>query len=505
MNNEQTNLFAKWLLSHQKLAPSVVNYSEDPSASPRKNLVNQILDNFFDDRKLIHQKEIKKLKKFIKENNALLKKFQKEFSVLSEKTLPKVEYLCYNDNNFIIFIRKYIFVQQLIYKTQIKYLNHKIISLKSKIDDAQDLLELFTSDNILPDEQAFSVIDFYENFDFKDKIEKYERQINALNPLKDRMEKVYKKLPKAQWATDYPGFISQIIESASKKVSEDMAYFYSNENEIALSRCYFCHGSPFKENIDNVLNEINNQPSPKLFIKQMVIHCFMLMPNREKMTNQELSICLLMFYRTLFNRVYELFHELFAPKFPDEIIKIEKMSNLQADEFEVPLDMVHHKKMTKKESMHDLFAQDKLFSLASKYMELALFMSNPIDALFFVNKSIVKTSKAALINRGIIELCSDEEFTINEKNYCIMDHDEIENDIKQMICFDDMFVLLLGTVFCSDKPDIFFLSWFISNFLPKQFLTPSFEYASANLEALADHCLRFEFKEKSILVNDQSQ
>ncbi|OHT14634.1 hypothetical protein TRFO_14932 [Tritrichomonas foetus] len=69
------------------------------------------------------------------------------------------------------------------------------------------------------------------------------------------------------------------------------------------------------------------------------------------------------------------------------------------------------------------------------------------------------------------------------------------DDSKQLLSFDDLFSLFFGTLMAADLPDIFSLAAFIDCYAPKACLSPSFEYAQANMEALVLHCVNVEKEE----------
>ena len=122
-----------------------------------------------------------------------------------------------------------------------------------------------------------------------------------------------------------------------------------------------------------------------------------------------------------------------------------------------------------------LFRENQYFRAASMFLEQALFMPNPIDCLYFVHKTLLGIHKGALINR--------------------MGGNSVSmNDVKQLLCFDDLFALFFGCLMATGPPttDIHYCAWMIEEFTPKESLSPSFEYAQANLEALAMHCKRLD-------------
>jgi hypothetical protein len=67
-------------------------------------------------------------------------------------------------------------------------------------------------------------------------------------------------------------------------------------------------------------------------------------------------------------------------------------------------------------------------------------------------------------------------------------------DSGEMLSFDDLFSLFFAVMLVSGVPNFFQLSWFMMNFVPKNAMTPSFEYVLANLEALTIHSRKFKIQ-----------
>ncbi|OHT02750.1 hypothetical protein TRFO_30062 [Tritrichomonas foetus] len=560
----KTKKIEAWMLDHTDIAPCLVIDTQESYCNSLKKTIKQ----FNSERKKTHDQEMQRLKKFIRDLNKNVKIVEKELSILTEIPIADVPYLCYSDINFSLFQRKLTFVRLRVQKNQIQIATKKYGFFNDKLKDAHEFLRLFSDSDSLPCDQIYHLNDFYDyDFHLQAAISKHENNLKYLIPLEKRMAHVAKKLPRAKWAIDFKLFLNDAIKSGMKRINPDMFYFTPDENELEVSKCFFCHKSPIRPIVDCVLKNINTYTHSKDFVKQLLIKSFQLMPDRDKMTQDEMSICLLIFFRTLFNRCYELYSSLFKPKLPSGLQKLEDMGKMNANSFDIPLEMVGLEKPPENESIQLVFSRNKYFLKASQYFIYSMFMANPIDALFYVHEGILAINKAALINRGIL---SDDEETIEKKDIyqseaqnegneaqnegneasnegneasnegneasnegnettngknCenkkenkskgadskneiniqnsflsleslnkkqILTKDELENQAKQLICFDDMFVLLLGTIVCDEKPDIFYLSWFISTFSPKQCLSPPFEYAAANLEALSDHCMRFE-------------
>jgi hypothetical protein len=88
-----------------------------------------------------------------------------------------------------------------------------------------------------------------------------------------------------------------------------------------------------------------------------------------------------------------------------------------------------------------------------------IYVNNSIDALYFMHRCIMAIHKAAMI----------------------------QNRTDDVLCFDDLFALLVGVVLASDIPDFFQLAQFIERFTPQKCLSKPLDYAQAAISALVLH------------------
>ncbi|KAK8857843.1 hypothetical protein M9Y10_012938 [Tritrichomonas musculus] len=156
--------------------------------------------------------------------------------------------------------------------------------------------------------------------------------------------------------------------------------------------------------------------------------------------------------------------------------------------------------------IRDLFLSDPMFEKAAKTINLSIFCSNPLDALYEINKALALIHKGAINNQTENSSKSQSIARINEilegkihfkdtqnkevsKNPPVF---EVKDDLKQLLSFDDLFSLFFGTLLAADIPDLFDLAAFVGKFAPKICLSPPFEYAQANIEALVLHCINLE-------------
>jgi hypothetical protein len=290
-----------------------------------------------------------------------------------------------------------------------------------------------------------------------------------LEPFSARLALSISHLKKPLWAVDFPSFLQSLVQEAEQRQVPDLSYFSPLEGEVSLSRFLFRVGSPLQVRLDSVVGQFPNV-SPDLFNEMLLRECYSLLPEKKEMSASEESLILLLFYRCLFHRTYERFSSAFAPKVVKERANLEAIANLPAKWFVYPRIMVGVEEGERR--IGEVFGSDRFLHAAGQFLEMSLWSGNPMDMIFAVHKAIVAIQKGAFINR----LREDGD------------------PMNEFLCFDDMFVLLFGTLLGMrpDIPDVEYIAWMIERFAPKDALSSAFEYAKTTIEGLAAHCVSFD-------------
>jgi hypothetical protein len=277
--------------------------------------------------------------------------------------------------------------------------------------------------------------------------------------------------PRAPWSVDFGRFFRGLVARAVRRATPDSAYVYPMDEEDSLGRYFFNAASQMRTQIDAFLQQITTNP-PEIFTATFLKTCQNLIPDCGSLPKMEQSLAMLLMYRCLFNRCYELIPSFFEPFRDMQLItRIARLGHLPASNFRIPWQLISPQ--DRNQSVMDVFAKDRWVSEAARFLSDALFASNPIDQLFSVNSVLIGLQKAAMINRLQGQVATLE-------------------DCHRMLPFDDLFSLFFGALVASGVPNILWLSWMIENYAPKVSLSPPFEYARVNLEALVLHCLRLE-------------
>ncbi|OHS92737.1 hypothetical protein TRFO_12280 [Tritrichomonas foetus] len=462
--NLSDRVFGHWFSDHSELNPYITLFSS-----------NSDKNKFSQRRRGVHNRTIDDLTTFISTINSLIRDLENDLAALHSQRVPTVAKMCYDDIQSIIILRKIAFLKRKIQTRKISLATHRYEMLREIGHNAKMFLELFSS-NIIPEYYLCKLDPIFFNIHFGPIINKDLKALQYLQPAVDRLQAEIDKKPKSLWDSSFSDFLKQLVNEAAPHIDPDLSYCLPFESEVSLSRCLFHHMSQYIPKIDPVLKNIKTKECHD-FIHDVLDVCYNMILMRDSMSTFEQSIALLMLYRALFNRCYEKFSYLFAPKLDKDIEKIAKIKLLPAKIFPLPWELlsVTFAQTTIKETIRDLFRNDNIFYSASLFLYQSIFEPNPIDTLFNVHKTLILIHKGALINRMKGAPASID-------------------DVNQILCFDDLFSLFFGTMTASDVPDIFSIARFIDQYAPKPCLSPSFEYAQANIEALVIHCRNFDLE-----------
>lgn len=457
-----------WVSDHPEVMP-YITFTKDSSTkndSPSRMFAKR--------RKNLHSKYITKIGTIYQEVKGNQSFVEKQLDNLTAKSIPIVQELFYDnpgDNlavrKQVIMLLKYHTLSISIY-TQIYGNNCDYMKMFKDVYDLidSDIIDDFTICNL---SDGFFKLHVTEN----EAMKRDKKKIQCLSAAIIRNRAYLKSLTKAQWTNDYPGFIIKMIDEAKTHMISDVPYFLPFDLEVSLSRCFFNFDSPYITTIDEVVDKILTLDSHE-FITELLSFCSTLIPPQIT-SGYDQSIATMFIFRTLFNRCYEKHSDVFKPRDAPTLEIIAKVAELPAKYFTLPQEMLSSE--ITNQSIGELFRNDNFFMSASQFLSMSQFASTPIDALYYIHKCISMIIKGALINR----MGPSSEASVA--------------DIKKMLCFDDLFSLLFGTLMADDQPNLFQVSWFVNNYSPKNSLSPAFEYALANIEALDTHCTKLNPEE----------
>jgi hypothetical protein len=329
------------------------------------------------------------------------------------------------------------------------------------------LIDLFSDTSLIPKSAISEVQPAFFPLQFPASVESDHLHLSYLKALGRRMNAAISHLPFALWTRSFPEFLTELI--ATIRVEPEVSYFAPLDAENSLARFLFGPFSAHRARIDALCEGIVKIGAED-FVTKLVGCCNDLVPNRESLSIADQSMCLVLMYRALFNRCYELHPSFFFGMGgqPDLIRKAKALGEAQAGCFTVPWHLVP--KMPPTTAISRLYAGDPNYTKAADHLFTAIFGSNPIDQLFEIHRALV------MIHRGAMIVSKGPDGA----------------DKAELLAFDDLFALFFGAMTVSALPDLFFLQKMIDDYAPKAWLSPPFEYAQANLEALVLHCIQFD-------------
>ena len=447
-----SDFFVKWCHENELVAGHISMSTDPEGLSARK-------------RAAAHKRVCNELAKFREKVNDLVAKTEKELKHVSALPFPAVPRLAFEQQEQNMNVRKLVFLEIEILQLSTSCTKKRLVFLQDLARCVSNAIDLFTGEVIPSDlclnvEPSFYVIDLDEVA--RDEDEKVER----MNALKQAMINEIRGYELPTWVRDYPKFLNDLIDEMVPRVDRVCSYVAPNEKEISLSRCLFNARSMYAWKIDDMI--CKNLRKEK-FVDALINLCYELIPERETMPADRQSVALIVLFRAVFNRVYEKFPTVFWREPDADLQKVWRLASMPLSSLSFPIELLS-RRWDGEASIEAVFRHEPLFHPASMFLFLAIFESNPIDALFAVHRSLLCIKKGAWINS---RKDSGVPVSIEEVNNCL--------------CFDDFFSLLIGVVIGSDVPDVFYLSWFVTTHIPRDKVSPAFSFALANLEGLTGH------------------
>lgn len=429
-------------------------------------------------RKGIHRRILDDLGNLQAEISRQVESQTRQLGDAAMQPVPAVDRMYYDSISDIMTVREYVVVQRKRQKCH-RYLLTRVFEFLSDHLKLVILMAQWFAGNLIPDnyictlDNSFRTHHMAVNTDTR--ISKLSKKLLYLKTLENKLKQKVDALKPAIWRTDFNAFLKHIIaKGMDAMVDRDVAYIEPIPEESSLSRCLFNPYSGFRRNIDRVLRSLKST-NPAELIDQIGSMCYTLMVNRESYSIPEQSVALLMLFRVIFNRCYELNEDVFTSHSSGDLfVKVERLGLIPAVKYSMPWELMKTDDVNI--PIGEYFRSDKEYARASDTLYKSTFASNPIDALYAVHRTLVQIHRGALVNK------------YGEKAR----HAE---DGSTVLCFDDLFALFFGTLLASDIPDLHYISKLTDDFAPKSLLSPPFEYAQANTEALVLHVIQLNLEQ----------
>jgi hypothetical protein len=291
-----------------------------------------------------------------------------------------------------------------------------------------------------------------------------EIELRYLQKVAARIGAAVAHLPRVVWVRSYDEFLVALLGPA--RIDPDVGYFPPLHLEHALSRYFFSATSDHRDEIDAELVKVTAEDGDA-FTDRIVRTCRALTPRAFAGSIHDESKCLLVLYRALFNRCYELNPEFFAGHRTGSALleKVDRLRHLPSGlrAFCLPWELLPPGERAM--PIRELFESEPSYKSAADALSMSALEPNPIDQLYQIHRVFLTLQDTA--NR------------YRHRSDCQV--------FPELLSFDELFALFFGVVMAADFADVFFVRWMINEFAPKSWLSPSFEYAVANLDALVIH------------------
>jgi hypothetical protein len=269
------------------------------------------------------------------------------------------------------------------------------------------------------------------------------------------------------WSSDFDFFMDNLIERATGHIEKSLSYVQPVPEEVDLSRYLFSGGNPVLcDEVDESIRSFVPDDPPR-FLHWLIDFASRLIPNYLDRPAAEQSIGLMAIFRVVFDRLYEKMKRIGRPHPFDEQNLLWRLAVVPARLYEFPLEKRSEEDLNV--PVREYFARQHFFHSAALFLNEILYVTNPVDALYFVHRALRLIHKAALLKK----LGPTGEATTH--------------DIKRLLGFDDLFAYLIGVVLATDLPDFFSAADFIEAYSPRNCLSNSFEFAHAAISALLMH------------------
>lgn len=443
-------IIRKWICEHQESSKYISFSFKNENEKSSKSFEQQ-------KAKYLHQLDDNKKRIILMKEQSIA-----NLTKIAEAPFVKLGELCFDNQSDNSDLRKLVFLHHKIQKTNLK-LNNLILNVYlGKIDDFDNLRQIIRD---IPDTVTCKIADDFFMVNLSKKIQTLSYHLISLENYLNNLNKATVEKPRPRWYTDFVGFMHDELKKAVPHIDAELSYIPQLPFELQVSRYCFSVKSKVGERIDSMIQTIFETP-PIDFLKLVLDNSLTLLPEAETFTQEEQTVALLVFFRIIFDRLYELYPDFMFPSDGKECVKMSELASLPCSVFNLPKDS--SPQHTEDEMIREAFRKDCYYRSAAQFLENTTYSTNPIDCLFFIHKTLLCINKAALMNR------------MKEKEASV-------NDLQQLLCFDDLFILFLGVYLSSDTYEFLSVADFVARFSPAFCLSNSFEYAQASLESLVKH------------------
>lgn len=396
---------------------------------------------------------------------------------IAEQPVYRVSNLVFEDQNNNLQLHILGFAQRYLHDLKLKIFNKELEHTITRYTIVTKFIDFFENAVLgTPADVIFSLqknLFIYENKELDSMI--YHKK--AMKAFIQRKIVEVEGFRPPQWIYDFNGFFDGLISSALTQTTRALSYVQPLPGEVDLSRSIFCGDNHHTADEIDALVETVTSCDMARFARSVATLSLRLIPRASSRPGVEKSIGILFFFRVIFDRLYIKNHNLvYKQEMDDRSQKVPEISRRPIKLFKVPNGMLLSNGGA---SIREVFQNEYFFHSASLFLNEMIYVTNPIDALYFMYRSLLMIQKAALMK----ELSGKGEACIE--------------DLNKLLPFDHLFALLVGVLLASDIPDFFAVADFVKRFTPSRCLSDDFDYAYAAVNSLSVHLEEMMEKDRS--------
>lgn len=416
-------------------------------------------------RASVHQRNIDRLNELSVGLATSLGTLLEVVSKLRSVYVNPLEELPFDSQEWNMELRKAHFVATKLVTMTEKHYRKWSNQVKKKLEMVMKMTKLY-QDEIIPETCVVTIVDSFFEFPREDLFEhqKIERLKLYRTTLSESLRDPQKQ---PMWKTlGYSRFFDRLIEEALQNMDRNLSYFPNLPRELWLSRAIFGSKSKLKDEIDAKIEEWAKTQF-KTMEYEGATFCQNLLKkyNRKRLTEDEESVGLMLYFRLLSDRLYETHKELFA--MTDDYARYrEKCRNRTLDDITLCENM---KPERVSERISECFLADKGYKAAVDMANQAPFYVCPVDVLWCLDRTILLTCQAANFLKMGIPL------------------DRVVQDATPILSWDDSFTLFSEVILASDIPDMYQLHSTAAVMIQTDRVNPFIHNQRSNLEAFVGY------------------
>ena len=340
---------------------------------------------------------------------------------------------------------------------QVKLARETRALFDSHVQMCNDLVDLLSRE-----ENGKIVLDVQEEAFFEDMLKLTPSNAVVIGGAVERMAaECEKAISKRASGSKYKNRMKTIIKECREVYDSSINFFPRTKEQDAFDAWLMAPEMPLREDVDGFLASFA-ELERKEFTPSLIAVFRKLRKLMDVRVPVDVSILVLLFFRTVFGEAYARSPEYFFPFKTKGILT--NAGRITCEELSPPEEFLEP--FSPGDTVEAAFSRDACYSAAGRDISAAMFETNPIDILYHIHKALVNVQNGVSRNMST-------------------------GGQKELLPFETVFTLFLGSVLASDAVNFEDLVEFVVDFSPSGRLCPAFQYSQVTLTATLSHLETF--------------